>query len=79
MYFGTYRFNEKISLHYETQLRNYELISNFNQLLPRIGINYHLDDQTIITAGYAFIPTQKEIDEGWNDNLETENRIDSLF
>lgn len=79
MYFGTYQFNEKISLHYETQLRNYELTSNFNQLLPRIGINYHIDDQTIITAGYAFIPTQKEIDKGWNDNLETENRIWEQF
>ena len=60
MYFGTHRFNEEISLHYETQLRNYELLSNFNQLLPRVGINYHINNQTVVTAGYAFIPTQKE-------------------
>ena len=79
MYFGTHRFNEEISLHYETQLRNYELLSNFNQLLPRVGINYHINNQTVVTAGYAFIPTQKEFDQGWNDNLETENRIWEQF
>ena len=79
MYFGTHRFNEEISLHYETQLRNYELLSNFNQLLPRVGINYHINNQTVVTAGYAFIPTQKEFNQGWNDNLETENRIWEQF
>ena len=79
MYFGTHKLSEKYSLHYETQLRNYEIVSNFNQLLPRVGLNYHIDKNTSVTAGYAFIPTQKEFDLGWEDEIETENRIWQQF
>ena len=79
MYFGTHQLNDKYSIHYETQLRNYELFTNFNQLLPRIGINYKIDEHSMVTAGYAFIPTQTEIYEGWNDELVTENRVWQQF
>ena len=79
MYFGTHKISEKYSLHYETQLRNYEVISNFNQLLPRVGLNYHIDESSIVTAGYAFIPTQNEIDKGWGKEMVTENRIWEQF
>ena len=79
MYFGTHKISEKFSLHYETQLRNYEVISNFNQLLPRVGLNYHIDESSIVTAGYAFIPTQNEIDKGWGEEMVTENRIWEQF
>ena len=79
MYFGTHKISEKYSLHYETQLRNYEVISNFNQLLPRVGLNYHIDESSIVTAGYAFIPTQNEFDKGWGKEMVTENRIWEQF
>ena len=79
MYFGTHKISEKYSLHYETQLRNYEVISNFNQLLPRVGLNYHIDESSIVTAGYAFIPTQNEFDKGWGKEMITENRIWEQF
>ena len=79
MYFGTHKISEKYSLHYETQLRNYEIISNFNQLLPRVGLNYHIDESSIVTAGYAFIPTQNEFDKGWGEEMVTENRIWEQF
>ena len=79
MYFGTHKISEKFSLHYETQLRNYEIISNFNQLLPRVGLNYHIDENSIVTAGYAFIPTQNEFDKGWGEEMVTENRIWEQF
>ena len=79
MYFGTHKISEKFSLHYETQLRNYEIISNFNQLLPRVGLNYHIDESSIVTAGYAFIPTQNEFDKGWAKEMVTENRIWEQF
>ena len=79
MYFGTHKISEKYSLHYETQLRNYEIISNFNQLLPRVGLNYHIDESSIVTAGYAFIPTQNEFDKGWAKEMVTENRIWEQF
>ena len=79
MYFGTHKFSEKYSLHYETQLRNYEIISNFYQLLPRVGLNYHIDKNTSITAGYAWIPTQTSMGEGFDGDLVTENRIWQQF
>ena len=79
MYFGTHKISEKYSLHYETQLRNYEVISNFNQLLPRVGLNYHIDESSIVTAGYAFIPTQNTFDKGWGEEMITENRIWEQF
>ena len=79
MYFGTHQINEKISIHYETQLRNYEILNNFFQLLPRAGVNYHIADNSIITAGYAWIPTQPTIGEGWNNELVIENRIWEQF
>ena len=79
MYFGTHKFSEKYSLHYETQLRNYEIVSNFNQLLPRVGLNYHIDKKTSITAGYAWIPTQTSLGEGFDGDLVTENRIWQQF
>tara|TARA_B110000305_G_scaffold74972_1_gene84131 strand:+ start:1625 stop:2272 length:648 start_codon:yes stop_codon:yes gene_type:complete len=79
MYFGTHKLSEKYSLHYETQLRNYELVSNFNQLLPRVGLNYHIDKNTSLTAGYAFIPTQNVFDQGWGEEMGTENRIWEQF
>ena len=79
MYFGTHKINEKFSVHYETQLRNYEILNNFFQLLPRAGINYHIADNSIITAGYAWIPTQPTIGEGWNNELVIENRIWEQF
>lgn len=79
MYFGTHKISEKYSLHYETQLRNYEVISNFNQLLPRVGLNYHINNSSIVTAGYAFIPTQNEFDKGWGEEMVTENRIWEQF
>lgn len=79
MYFGTHHLNDKYSIHYETQLRNYEPINNFFQLLPRVGLNYKIDDNSMVTAGYAFIPTQTDFDEGWGNNMVTENRVWEQF
>ena len=79
MYFGTHHLNEKYSIHYETQLRHYELGTNFFQLLPRVGLNYKIDDNSMVTAGYAWIPTQQNLDEGFDGDLVTENRIWQQF
>lgn len=79
MYFGTHKLNDKLSLHYETQLRNYKVTSNFNQLLPRVGVNYKIDDNAMVTAGYALIPTQSEFEIGWNETMSVENRIWQQF
>ena len=79
MYFGTHKLNDKLSLHYETQLRNYKVTSNFNQLLPIVGVNYKIDANAMVTAGYALIPTQSEFESGWNETMSIENRIWQQF
>ena len=79
MYFGTHHLNEKYSIHYETQLRHYEIGANFFQLLPRVGLNYKIDDNSMVTAGYAWIPTQPVLGEGFEGDLVTENRIWQQF
>jgi hypothetical protein len=63
MYFGTNRISEKFSIHTEAQLRYYEQGKNFNQLLLRTGLNYHINSDAIATAGYAFIDTDPSFEE----------------
>jgi len=58
MYFGTTSLSDKFSIHTEAQLRLYETINNFNQFLPRVGINYHISEKAIATGGFALIPTE---------------------
>lgn len=79
MYFGTHHLNDKYSIHYETQMRHYEVGDNFFQLLPRVGLNYKIDDNSMVTAGYAWIPTQPILGEGFDGDLVTENRIWQQF
>ena len=56
MYFGTNRVSDKFSVHSEIQYRHHTLSpNNIEQLLLRVGLNYHLSDKATVTAGYAFI------------------------
>lgn len=71
MYFGTNKISDKLSLHTEAQFRYYENAANFNQLLLRTGLNYHINANAIATAGYGYITTDPSF-EG-NENLV--NRI----
>lgn len=57
MYFGDHKFSSKWGVHLEAQFRRHDVITSGQQLLLRTGINYHLTDQTFLTAGYAFIQT----------------------
>lgn len=71
MYFGTNKISEKYSIHSEAQLRLYQSASNFNQLLLRVGVNYHLSPNMIVTAGYGYIPTESFAkNEFKNETLE---------
>ena len=79
MYFGTNKISEKVSLHTEAQFRYYENGKNFNQLLLRTGVNYHINPYAIATFGYGFIETDgtfSELDD--LDNL-IEHRIFEQF
>lgn len=56
MYFGTNRITDDLSIHSEVQYRNHTVEPvNIEQLLLRTGLNYHLQKNAILTAGYGYI------------------------
>ena len=79
MYFGTNRVSDKLSIHTEAQYRMYEVGSNFNQLLLRTGLNYHISDKAMATIGYGHITTDPTFEEPMGEENITENRIYQQF
>jgi hypothetical protein len=74
MYFGTYEVSEKWSVHAEIQHRNHDVGFDIMQLLTRVGMNYHLSDGAMLTAGYGYI-TNHDPGDGISDPYLTEHRI----
>ena len=58
MYFGNHKLSEKYSIHNEAQLRLYEPFSNSNQGFIRLGLNYHINEYSLVTAGYGYFRTE---------------------
>jgi hypothetical protein len=56
-YFGTLKFDQKFSLHTEYQLRRSDLITDAQQGLLRLGINYQLNSKVQLRLGYALVET----------------------
>ena len=79
MYFGTNKVSERLSIRSEAQFRFYETTSNFNQMLLRTGLNYHIDPNAIATAGYAFIDTDNSFFEFEGEINSKEHRIFEQF
>ncbi|WP_158973556.1 DUF2490 domain-containing protein [Cellulophaga sp. L1A9] len=79
MYFGTNKVSDKLSIHTEAQFRYYETTSNFNQLLLRTGLNYHINPEAIATLGYGYITTDGSFDELPNEENSKEHRIFEQF
>ncbi|WP_103865419.1 DUF2490 domain-containing protein [Aquimarina sp. I32.4] len=79
MYFGTNRITDKLSIHSEAQFRFYEVTNTFNQLLLRTGVNYHINDKAIATAGYGFISTDGSFDDIPGEENAKEHRIFEQF
>lgn len=79
MYFGTNRISEKFSIHTEAQLRYYENGKNFNQLLLRTGLNYHISSNAIATLGYGYITTDDTFKEFSGETNSGEHRIFEQF
>ncbi len=79
MYFGTNKITEKLSIHTEVQARYYEQLKNFNQLLLRTGLNYHINENAIATAGYGYIVTDGTFQEFENETKSREHRIFEQF
>ncbi|MHA7057679.1 DUF2490 domain-containing protein [Aquimarina sp. M1] len=79
MYFGTNQITDKLSIHSEAQIRFYEVAGTFNQLLLRTGLNYHLNEKAIVTAGYAYINTDGTFEDIPNEENSEEHRIFQQF
>ncbi|MFS4491453.1 DUF2490 domain-containing protein [Maribacter sp. 2308TA10-17] len=77
MYFGTNKVSEKLSIHTEAQLRYYENGKNFNQLLLRTGLNYHINPNAIATFGYGYISTDPTFEDfrAFGDILLDDSKI----
>ena len=79
MFFTQSRFSQKWGLHSEMQYRSYEVGKNTDQVLLRGGINYHFNNSSFTTVGYAHISNfafNKEMGEG---PQMTENRLWQQF
>ena len=79
MYFGMNQVSDRLSIHTEAQFRYYEIASNFNQLLLRTGLNYHISDEAIATFGYAYIATDVSFEEFPGEEDLSEHRIFQQF
>ncbi|MFS4456704.1 DUF2490 domain-containing protein [Maribacter sp. 2304DJ31-5] len=79
MYFGTNRISKKLSIHTEAQLRYYQQGENFNQLLLRTGLNYHINPNAIATVGYGYIDTDPSFEDFTEQDNSTEHRIFEQF
>ena len=79
MYFGINKISERFSIHSETQFRFYETTSNFNQLLLRTGLNYHINAEAIATIGYGYIDTDLTFESNPDESRLFENRIFEQF
>jgi len=56
-FFVTPKISNKVSAHIEYQWRRADWIKNWQQSLPRVGINYKINANLTLQAGYAWIFT----------------------
>lgn len=56
-YFGTFKASKKFGIHTEYQFRRNQIISEWQQSLLRLGVNYQIDPKIQIRLGYAWIET----------------------
>lgn len=66
VYIGNKKITPRWSWHHEVQYRNYNFITDLEQLLLRTGVNYKLDSagRTNVLLGYAFIHAQPYLING---------------
>lgn len=55
MLFGNHRLTDQLGLHTEYQFRRTGLGADWQQSLLRFGLDWHRDDQHVVTGGYGWI------------------------
>ncbi len=80
IYIGNKQFNEKWNWHHEVQYRNYNIISDLEQLLLRTGIGYNLTEKNNnLLLGYGYILSEN-YRNGTNEKISVnEHRIYQQF
>jgi hypothetical protein len=65
--FGSVSLNKKFGLHLETQFRSSNELKAIQNMLFRVGLNYRIKSNQILTAGYAYISSHRYINDsdGW--------------
>jgi hypothetical protein len=61
------------------QYRTYEFGSNFNQLLLRTGVNWHINKSTTASVGYGYISTDGTFNEPTGEQNTLEHRLYGQF
>lgn len=56
-YFGTFKLSQKFGLHTEYQFRRNNYITDWQQSLLRVGVNYQPNSRVLVRFGYAWIET----------------------
>lgn len=56
-YFGTFKVSNKFGIHTEYQWRRDNIITDWQQSLLRVGMNYQLNPRVLFRVGYAWIET----------------------
>lgn len=80
IYFGNQKISKKMNLWNEAQIRNYDILSDRQQLLLRAGLGYDLsENNNNILIGYAFINSQNYIPNSDEKNSVNEHRIYQQF
>ncbi|WPR71824.1 DUF2490 domain-containing protein [Flavobacterium sp. NG2] len=80
-YNGNHKLTEKWALHTEYQLRRNEGLKNPMQHLIRFGLDYHLNKDVSVTAGWAYIETAaygefaEQIPSKFNNHKFNEQRL----
>ncbi len=55
MYFGNHRITDRWGIHTEYQFRRHGIMEKWQQSLMRVGVDYHVKNDMMITAGYGWI------------------------
>lgn len=60
-FMNTVKLNKKFSTHLDVQERSGDRFSKMASFIARPGINYKVNDQWLLTAGYAYISNRRTI------------------
>ncbi len=75
MYHGNHKILEKLSINSGLELKDYETVANFNQLIAFTGINYTVSKRLTATLGYSYLNTDSSFEEFPGEVNTQENRL----